>query len=318
MFFIQLGYKCQYWFTIHLSVNIVIWLKYKILQHLFHRDSFTFNQPFFSTHQTSPLVSRERPRSISPTGSSPQRTGSEGSSSSQPFSPNSTTYYSSDSVISSAKNVPSSPVFTTSPLASPKVQRHARSPLPQVGSDSYLHGQYSPKQAPRSPRHNSPSRMNLSPRGLSPSLSPTAISFSQSSRSATYHPSPNLLNPYDNTQMGRRSPRRERSPSPLSMNHPMSSTLPRNFGFREPGRWHYWQPASCCHVYQCKINYIFSMVITPFLYPSQRGCTAAEESQQMERNRSGCVLWEETSPHLWQLVDFLAQLIQSFNICTAQ
>lgn len=238
---------CQYWFTIHLGVNIVIRLKYKILQRLFHRDSFTFNQSFFP-HQTSPLVSRERPRSISPKVSSPQRTGSNGSSSSQPFSSNSTTYYSSDSVISSTKNVPSSPVFTTSPLASPKVQRHARSPLPQVGSDSYQYtGQYSPKQAPRSPRHNSPSRMNLSPRGLSPSLSPTALSFGQSSRSATFHPSPNLLNPYDNTQMGRRSPRRERSPSPLSMNHPMSSTLPRNFGFRELGRWRYWQPASCCH-----------------------------------------------------------------------
>ncbi|XP_056905942.1 relA-associated inhibitor isoform X1 [Takifugu flavidus] len=180
--------------------------------------------------QTSPRVSREQPRSISPKVSSPQRTGSDGSSSPQPFSSNSTTYYSSDS-ISSAKNVPSSPVFTTSPLASPKSQRHARSPLPRAGSDSYQHGQYSPIQAPRSPRHNSPS---LSPRGPSPSLSPTALSFGQSSRSATFHPSPNLLNPYDNTQMGRRSPRRERSPSPLSLNHPMSSTLPRNFGFREP------------------------------------------------------------------------------------
>lgn len=303
---------CQYWFTIHLGINIVIWLKYKIpfvAQRYFH-----FNQSFFP-HQTSPRVSREQPRSISPKVSSPQRTGSDGSSSSQPFSSNSATYYSSDSIISSTKNVPSSPVFTTSPLASPKSQRHAHSPLPRAGSDSYQHGQYSPIQAPRSPRHNSPS---LSPRGPSPSLSPTALSFGQSSRSATFHPSPNLLNPYDNTQMGRRSPRRERSPSPLSMNHPMSSTLPRNFGYRDPGRWRYWQPASCCHVCQCKMNYIFSTVVTPFLYPSQRGCTAAQESQQMERNRSGCVLWEETSPHLWQLVDFLTQLIHSFNICTAQ
>lgn len=255
---------------------------------------------------------------MSPTVSSPRRTGSNGSSSSQPSSSNSTTYYSSDSVISSAKNAPSSPAFTTSPLASPKIQRHACSPLPQAGSDSYLHGQYSPKQAPRSPRHNSPSRMNPSPRGLSPSLSPTALSFGQSSRSATFHPSPNLLNPYDNTPIGRRSPRQERSPSPLSMNHPMSSTLPRNFGFRVVGRWRYLQPAaSCCHIYQCKMNYILSTIITPFLHLSQRGCTAAEESQQMERNRPGRVLWEETSPHLWQLVDFLAQLIHSFNICTA-
>lgn len=279
---------------------------------MFHRVSFTFNQSFFP-HQTSPLVSRERPRSNSPKVSSPQRRGSNVISSSQPSS-NSTTYYSSDSTISSTKKVPSSPVITTSPLASPKIQRHARSPLPQVASDSYLHGQYSSNQAPRSPGHNSPSRMNLSPRGMSPSLSPTAFSFGQSSRSATFHPSPNLLNPYDNTQMGRRSPRRERSPSPLSM----SSTLPRNFGFREQGRWCYWNLASGCYVYQCKMNDTFSTVITPFPSLSQRGCTAAEGSQQMERNRSGRVLWEETSPHLWQLVDFLAQLIQSFNICTAQ
>lgn len=284
---------------------------------MFHRDSFTFNQSFVP-HQTSPLVSRERPRSMSPTVSSPQRTGSNGNFSSQPSSSNSTTYYSSDSVISGAKNVPSSPTYTTSPLASPKIQRHTCSPLPRVASDSHLHGQYSPKQAPRSPRHNSPSHMNPSPRGLSPSLSPTALSFGQSSRSPTFHPSPNLLNPYDNTQMGRRSPRRERSPSPLSMKHPMSNTLPRNFGFHVLGRRCYLQSARCCHVYQCKMNYIFSTVITPFLYLSQRGCTAAEESQQMERNRSGCVLWEETSPYLWQLVDLLAQLIRSFNICTAQ
>lgn len=261
---------------------------------MFHRDSFTFNQSFFP-QQTSPLVSRERPRSISPKVSSPQRTGSNGSSSSQPFSSNSTTYYSSDSVISNAKNVPSSPVFTTSPLASPKVQRHARSPLPQVGSDSYLHGQYSPKQAPHSPRHNSPSRMNLSPRGLSPSLSPTALSFGQSSRSATFHPSPNFLNPYDNTQMGRRSPRRERSPSPLSMNHPMSSTLPRNFGFREPGRWRYWQPASCCQVYQRNMNYILSTLITPLLSPLKEA--AQQQKSPSKWNETDLDVSYEKKPH---------------------
>lgn len=196
---------------------------------------------FFFPLQTSSPVAREKTPSTSPRVSSPQRAGSNGSSSSRSFSPNSTTYHSSDSIISSTKNVPSSPVLTTSPLSSPKIQRNTHSPLPQGRSDSYLYGQYSPIQAPPSPRRNSPSRMNQSPRGLSsPSLSPTNLSFGQSSRSATFHLSPNKLNPYDNTQMGRRSPRPDRSPSPLSMNHPMSSTLPRNFGFREPGRWQYW------------------------------------------------------------------------------
>lgn len=166
--------------------------------------------------QTSSLVATESPRT-----NSPQRAGSNGSSS-----------------IHSAKIVPSSPVFTTSPLSSPKIKRHSP---------------YSPKQAPRSPRHSSPPSMNLSLRRLSsPSMSPTATSFGQSN---VFQPSPNLLTPYDNTQMGRRSPRQDRSPSPLSFNHPMSSTLPRNFGLHEPGRWRYYQPASCCHVYQGKTKY---------------------------------------------------------------
>lgn len=197
--------------------------------------SLVFHE-FFSPLQTSSPVSRERTPSISPRVSSPQRADSNGRSSSRSFSPSATTYHSSDSIISSPKNVSSSPDF--SPQSSPKIQRNAHSPVAWGGSDSYTYGQYSPKRAPRSPRRNSPSRMNLSPGGLSsPSLSPTNLSFGQSSRSATFHPSPNLLSPYDNPQMGRRSPQRDRSPSSLSMNHPMSSTLPRNFGFREPGRW---------------------------------------------------------------------------------
>lgn len=145
--------------------------------------------------------------------------------------------------MSSTKNVPSTPdITTTSPLSSPKTQRPTHSPLPRGNSDSYLYGQYSLKQAPHSPRHASPPRRNLSPHGLSsPSLGPTNLSFSQSSRSAPFPTSPSLLNPYDNAQMGRRSPRPDRGegpgPSPLSMNHPVSSTLPRNFGRRESGRW---------------------------------------------------------------------------------
>lgn len=215
--------------------------------------------------QTSSPVSKKKSPSTSPRVLSPQRAGSNGSSSSQLFSPNATTYYSSDSIISSTKNVSSSPDFTTSPLSSPKIQRNAHSPLSWGGSDSYHYGQYSPKQAPRSPRRNSPSRTNLSPRDLSsPSLSSTNLSFGQSSvSSATFVPSPNLLNLYDSTQMGRRSPWPDRSPSPLSMNHPMSSTLPRSFGFHKPGtvlsiniNIHDFSWPVFNHVYQWKLNQI--------------------------------------------------------------
>lgn len=191
------------------------------------------NGPIFFPLQTSSPVSKKKSPSTSPRVSSPQRAGSNGSSTSQPFSPHSTTYPSSDSTVSSMKKVSSFSDFNTSPLSSPQIPRSAHSPLPRDRSDSYLYGQYSPTQAPGSPRRHSPSRMGLS----SPSLSPTSLSFGQPSRSASFHPSPNLLNPYDNTSMGRRSPRPDRSPSPLSRNHPGSSTLPRNFGFRESGRW---------------------------------------------------------------------------------
>lgn len=188
---------------------------------------------FFSPLQTSSPVSKKKSPSTSPRVSSPQRAGSNGSSASQPFSPHSTTYYSSDSPVSGMRKVSSSSDFNTSPLSSPQIPRSTHSPLPRGSSDSYLYGQYSPAQAPGSPRRHSPSHVGLS----SPSLSPTSLSFGQPSRSPGFHPSPNLLNPYDNTSMGRRSPRPDRSPSPLSRNHPGSSTLPRNFGFRESGRW---------------------------------------------------------------------------------
>lgn len=168
---------------------------------------------------------------------------SNGSSSSLPLSPNSTTSHAMDSIISSNKNVPSSPVFSTSPLSPSITHRGAHSPLPQGGSDSYSYGQQSPKHSPHTPRRNSPSRYDRSPRGSisymerSPSPSPTAVSFDQSSRSPSLHSSVNLLSPYDSSQMGRRSPRPDRSPSPLSFGRPVSSTLPRNFGgFRQPGK----------------------------------------------------------------------------------
>lgn len=148
-----------------------------------------------------------------------------------------------DYIISSNKNVPSSPVFTTSPLSSPKIHRGAHSPLPQGGSDIYSYSQHSPKHSPHTPRRHSPSHYDRSSRGSisyvdrSPSPSPTAVSFDQSSRSSSLHSSANLLSPYDSSQMGRRSPRPDRSPSPLSFGRTISSTLPRNFGgFRQPGK----------------------------------------------------------------------------------
>ncbi|KAM7398950.1 hypothetical protein PAMP_018251 [Pampus punctatissimus] len=129
---------------------------------------------------------------------------------------------------SSVSTLPSSPVFTTSPLSSPKIRREVSSP--QAGSESYLYRKQSPRQSPHMPRRNSPSRYNRSPQGSISSPISTPISFDQSGRSTMPHPSSSLLNPYDNSQMGRRSPRPDRSTSPLAFNHPMSNTLPRNFG----------------------------------------------------------------------------------------
>lgn len=206
--------------------------------------TFIYQMNFFL--QTGSPVSKEKPESTGLSSTSIISRRSSGSSnassssSSQPLSPISTVKP-TDSIISSNKNAQSSPVISNSPLSSPKIQRDTSSPLPRAESDSYLYGLQSPKQSPHTPRHNSPPRYNRSPRGSSsymersPSPSPTTLTFDQSSPSASFHSSHNLLSPYDGSQMGRRSPRRDRSPSPLSFNHPMSNTLPRNFGFRQPG-----------------------------------------------------------------------------------
>ncbi|XP_039986622.1 relA-associated inhibitor isoform X2 [Xiphias gladius] len=189
-------------------------------------------------------VTREKPPSTEPSTASittrESSGSSNGSSSSMPFSPSSTSFPPVDFVISSNKNAPSSPVFTTSPLSSPKIHRGAHSTHPEARS-------------PHTPRRYSPSQYDRSPQGSigyidrSPSPSPKAVPFDQSPRSASLHSSSNLLSPYDSSQMGRRSPRPDRSPSPLSFNHPASNTLPRNFGFRQhdegaqhqksPGKW---------------------------------------------------------------------------------
>lgn len=158
-----------------------------------------------------------------------------------PFSPSASSSHSLDSIIGTNQNVPSSPSITRSisPLSSPKISRAANSPLPHVSSDSHLYGLLSPK--PTSPKQRSSSMYDRGTRGSSsymersPSPSPTASPFDTSPRSASFHSSHNLLSPYDTGSMGRRSPRPDRSPSPLSFNHPMSNTLPRNFMHRHSG-----------------------------------------------------------------------------------
>lgn len=191
-------------------------------------------------------IYREKPQSTGLSSTSTISTressvSSNGSSSSYPFPQSSITTHPLDSMISSSKNVPPPPVFT-SPHSSPKIQRGSRSTVPRSGSES-SYGQQSPKHSPLSPRRTSSPHYNRSPRGSItyidriPSPSPTAVSFDPPPRSTLPHSSSNLLSPYDSSQMGRRSPRPDRSPSPLSFNHAVSNTLPRNFGgFRQPGK----------------------------------------------------------------------------------
>lgn len=160
-----------------------------------------------------------------------------------PFSPSASSSHSLD-YISTNQNVPSSPQISRSisPVSSPKIRRAAHSALPHVSSDSHLYSQLSPRQPPSSPNQRSSSMYDRAARGSSsymersPSPSPTTSPFDTSPRSASFHSSHNLLSPYDTGSMGRRSPRPDRSPSPLSFNHPMSSTLPRNFVHRQSSK----------------------------------------------------------------------------------
>ncbi|XP_063763371.1 relA-associated inhibitor isoform X2 [Eleginops maclovinus] len=175
-----------------------------------------------NTTQTSSAVSPEKPNRVS-SGSS--------NGSLKSFSTSSTTSRPLDSVFSSSRSA-SPPVFYTSPVSSPKIQR-ANSPLPRAGSDSYSYSQQNPTMAPKSPRQNSPSRYDRSPRSstsyMERSSSPNLIAVSASPLTS----SSKLLSPYDGSQMGHRSPRGEKSRSPVIFN-PISNTLPRNFGVRQP------------------------------------------------------------------------------------
>ncbi|XP_076002488.1 relA-associated inhibitor isoform X2 [Genypterus blacodes] len=192
--------------------------------------------------KTSSLIQRDTPQSPQLSWTSNTRntsTDSSNGSSSQPSSPGLISLHPMESI--SNKNIAHPPIFSTSSLPSPTFRREGRSPLPQMRSDSYSYGQRSPRHSPSTQRRSSPYGYDSSPRGSvsymdrSPSPNHTGAPFDKPPRSGPFHTSSNLLSPYDNSQMGRRSPRRERSPSPLSFNQPMSSTLPRNFtSFAQP------------------------------------------------------------------------------------
>ncbi|CAL9684387.1 unnamed protein product [Knipowitschia caucasica] len=182
-------------------------------------------QTTFTEHQERPQPSRT---SITSTGSS---SSSNDGYISKPFYTSPSNNPSLDSIISDTKNRPPSPGF------SPKIQRASHS-----GSESFSYRVDSPKQSPTSQRRNSPvrnPRVSTSYMGRSSPPIPSAIPSSPRTGSRS-----SMLNPYDNSQMGRRSPRPDKSPSPLTFHHPISSTLPRNFRPAEenvrpkiPGSW---------------------------------------------------------------------------------
>ncbi|XP_029374292.1 relA-associated inhibitor [Echeneis naucrates] len=187
--------------------------------------------------QTSTAVTTPKSQSLGSsystitTGQSSNGRSSNSSNDFTPFSPSSTSVHPADPVSYNNRNTTSSPVFTTSPLSSPKITKKGKSPLSKSGTESYPYSQQSPTQSPQSQRRNSPTHINRSPQGSlsyserSPSPIQKAFEGSQSPSFNSF----NLLSPYDNSKMGRRSPRAERGPSPLSFNYPLSNTLPKNF-----------------------------------------------------------------------------------------
>ncbi|XP_055022882.1 relA-associated inhibitor isoform X2 [Boleophthalmus pectinirostris] len=171
---------------------------------------------------------RETSEPIRMSSTSVTSTGASGSStdsySSQPFYKSPNTNRSLDSVLSD--NRPVSPAFSHIKLPPSKIQWE-----PLSGPDSFSFRIDSPKQSPKTHRRNSPVRSpRISTSYMERSVSPIPSALPPSPRTSTSsYSSSGMLSPYDNAQMGRRSPRPDRSPSPLSFNHPISSTLPRNF-----------------------------------------------------------------------------------------
>ncbi|XP_029027901.1 relA-associated inhibitor [Betta splendens] len=209
--------------------------------------------------QTSVVITRELPASPSVSGSSfttgDTRGSSNGSSGAAPFSPGSAPFRSLDSSLS--------PVFPTSPLPSPMSRKETSSLLPRAGSDCFPFGPPSPRQSPHTARRHPPPHYDRSPHGSAGYMdrSPSPSFFEPQTRPAPlYAPtssSSKLLGPYDSLQMGRRSPRPERSPSPLSFNPPGSSTGPRNVGFRPPdeGVQQRHKPASAWNETDLDVSY---------------------------------------------------------------
>lgn len=213
------------------------------------QEASTSNNNTESKSQATSSISREQPQSSwsSSTSTTNQASGgsSNGSPSSSAYSTSSASFRPIDSVSSNNNNTRSSPVFPPSPLPSPKLQRSAHAPV-RAGSD-IVHHSYS--HSAQNMKYNSLPHYDKSPRS---SVSSTDRSPAPNSKAVTLEPSAsahsNLLRPYDSSQMRPRSPRFDRSPSPLSVNYPMSSTLPRNFSSsrqqdeavqwqKSPGKW---------------------------------------------------------------------------------
>ncbi|XP_062328398.1 relA-associated inhibitor [Osmerus eperlanus] len=191
-----------------------------------------------AVYSPTPAVYSPTPAVYSPTpsvSSSTFREASVGGGTNSTLMPYSTNSGSRDSLNSSTRNRPSSPMFPPHQLTPPQVRRDSYSTSPRPGSDSaYSYGRMTPPnlsphtQRRKQPHSRSPSSsLSYMETGSSSSIAKIP-SYEQSYRT-TAHPSPTLLAPYDPSQMGRRSPQPDRSPSPSCFSQSASSTLPRNF-----------------------------------------------------------------------------------------
>ncbi|XP_061828341.1 relA-associated inhibitor isoform X1 [Nerophis lumbriciformis] len=140
-----------------------------------------------------------------------------------PHTPSTASLHQMDPKGSISKSAPTTPASSVSPLSSPKISR-AHSPHPRGVPDSLSYRQMSPKQSPGSPRRSLPAHYDRSPRG----------SLGGTERSLSPGPAPiSRLSPYDGGQVGRRSPRADRCPSPLSFQQSPADTLQRQFVSRK-------------------------------------------------------------------------------------